>query len=178
LPQKQNIEEWQGQVEKSLAELQSERKQAVASHNSKAKSLQSEIDTNANVQASLRAEVTSDPARQASIISQLNQLAVEASSLRSRLNNENTNYANTIASFDAQIKYTNENLEGVKQQDQDLLDNVATVNGSVSIQWISLYDIAHLYLPGYWIPAIFLGLAILAHLWNRRRQGLSLQAVT
>ncbi|OGG54256.1 hypothetical protein A2851_01160 [Candidatus Kaiserbacteria bacterium RIFCSPHIGHO2_01_FULL_53_29] len=169
LSQKQSIEETQKQVEKNIADLQTERKQLVASHASAVKSLQSQIDANTNTQTALRAEVTNDPARQASIALQLNQLSAELITLKSRLANENSNYVNNIASIDSQIKYTNENLTGVKQQDQNLLDNVATVNGTISFNWISLWEIMQLYLPGYWIPSILAVSAMLAYLWERRR---------
>lgn len=60
--------------------------------------------------------------------------------------------------------------QGVETQDATLLANVATVNGTVSIQWISFWDIALLYLPGYWIPTIFVVLALLSFTRDRRRR--------
>ena len=59
----------------------------------------------------------------------------------------------------------------MKTQDKALLDDVATVNGTVSIRWISLWEMIQLYLPGYWIPAIFAALAFLSYLRDRRRFG-------
>src|SRR3989344_4616470 len=169
LPQKVSIEEQQKGVEKNLVDLQAQRKATVAAHDSKVKSLQAEINANASAQAVLRAEVTSDPARQAAIAAQLSQLAVDLVQLKSRLTNENSNYANNIASIDAQLTYANEVLAAVKTQDQNLIDNVATVDGTISLEWISLWEIAQLYLPGYWIPSILAVAAVLAYLWERRR---------
>src|SRR3989344_5004033 len=72
---------------------------------------------------------------------------------------------------DRNIKYAEDWIKAVQTQDQTLLDNVATVTGTVSIAWISLWDCARLYLPGYWIPFIFAALACLSFLFDRRRYG-------
>ena len=169
LSQKQSIEEQQKQSEEYLAELQAERKQMVAAHTSAVRSLQSQIDANANEQAQLRAEITNDPTRQAQIQSRLNTLAAEQSSLKNRLSNENASYANNVDSIDSQIKYADKNVQAVKTQDQRLLDEVATVRGTVSVEWISLWEIVQLYLPGYWMPGILAVLGLLAYFWERRR---------
>jgi len=47
------------------------------------------------------------------------------------------------------------------------------VNGSVSFRWISLWEMAQLYLPGYWIPGIFAILAFCSYLFDRRRFGVA-----
>ena len=169
LPQKQTIEERQEQVEKSLTDLKAERAQRVASHASTVKSLQGQIDANQSEQGALRIEITSDPVRQAQINARLSILYSEAQTLRSRLSNENASYASALSSLDTQIKFTNSNLEAVKTQDQDLLDTVATVRGTLAFNWISYWEIARLYLPGFWIPAILGVLTLLAYLWERRR---------
>lgn len=169
LPQKQNIEQTQAQVEKNLADLNVSRKKIVSAHTSAVASLQSQINTDTSQQTALRAEITNDPVRQAQIANRQAELSAELASLRTRLANENANYSSNLNSIDQQIKYTNDNLTGVKKQDQNLLDNVATVNGTISFQWISLWEIAQLYLPGYWIPSIFAVLAVLAFFFERRR---------
>jgi len=42
------------------------------------------------------------------------------------------------------------------------------------VNWITLWQIALLYLPGYSIPMIFAVLTILSYLWDRRRYGPSI----
>ena len=169
LPQKQNIEEQQKSVEKSLAELRSEHKKIVSAHTSVVGVIQSKIDANAREQSSLRSEITNDPNRQAQISSRVNVLAYERANLDTDLAKENSAYSNKINSIDAQIKNMEAILTAVKEQDQDLLDSVATVRGNISIQWISLWEIVHLYLPGFWIPAILIIAALISYFWNRRR---------
>ena len=169
LPQKQSIEQQQAQADSNLSDLKTQRAQTVTDHSNKVKSLQSQLDANTVAQAALRAEVTNDAGRQAAIASQLAQLATQATALKTSLDGQNSNYANSIASLDSNIKYATDVQKAVQTQDQTLLDNVATVSGTISIQWISLWDTALLYLPGYWIPAIFAALAFLSYLNDRRR---------
>lgn len=95
----------------------------------------------------------------------------ELASLQSQLADENSSYEIQLSNADAHIKDAQDWQKAVKTQDQNLIDNVATVNGSVSIEWIRLWDIAQMYLPGYWIPAIFAILTILSFTLNRRRFG-------
>ena len=70
------------------------------------------------------------------------------------------------------MKYGTDWQKAVQTQDQTLLDNVATVNGTVSIQWISWWNMAQLYLPGYSIPGILAFLAVLAYMWQRRKEAM------
>ena len=85
------------------------------------------------------------------------------------LASENASYAAQLRIVDANIKSAQDWQKAVRTQDQKLLDSVATVTGTVSIQWISLWDTILLYLPGYWIPAIFAVLAFLSFLRDRGR---------
>ena len=46
------------------------------------------------------------------------------------------------------LKMCKENLKTIQLQDSNLLDDVATVNGSISLNWINLWETADAYLPG------------------------------
>jgi hypothetical protein len=170
LPQKQSIEQQQTQTQSSLADLKTSRAKLVASHTSTVNSLQSQIDADTQQIASLSAQTLTTPAIQAQIQTLLNDQA----SLKSRLANENASYAANLQKTDSNIKYTQQNLDALGTQNQNLLDNVATVDGTVSISWISLWEMALAYLPGYWIPSIFAALTVLSYLWDRRRNGPSI----
>lgn len=167
LSQKQSIEEMQKEAEQILSDLNTRREKVIADHNANVQSLQSRIKANENEQASLRAEVTTDPERQSQITSRLSVLARGLANLKSQLTNENSAYTNNLNSIDFQIKNANDNLSGIKNQDQDLLDDVETVNGTIVFNWINLWEIVQLYIPGYWIPSIFAILAIVAYWWER-----------
>lgn len=163
LPQKQDIEETQKQVEQGLADLKESRQKAINTYNALARNLESQL---AKVQAEINtlSANPSDPNNQA----RLAQLQTNLANLQSRLSSERAAHASKLASYDNQIKYTDTSLTAVKNQDQKLLDSVATVRGSLSFQWISLWDMAQLYLPGLSIPGIIVALAALAFMYERR----------
>lgn len=144
LAQKVSIEEQQKQADKNLADYKAARQKLVIAHANVVQSLQAKID--------VAAATSSDR------ILYQQQLA-----------NENASYATQLKNADANIKYAQDWQKAVQTQDKVLLDNVATVTGTVSIQRISLWEIVLLYLPGYWIPFIFAVLTVLSYLNDRRR---------
>lgn len=172
LPQKQSIEEQQKSVEEQLADLQAERKTLVANHTSTIRTLQSRLNAigkelgDLNLEASL---TPSDSVRYTQIIARVDELSTERANVENRIANENASYRNNLDPLDAQIEYVETNLKAVKTQDQKLLDTVATVTGTITLQWISIWEIVQLYVPGGWIAAILGLAAIAAYWWERRR---------
>jgi hypothetical protein len=108
------------------------------------------------------------PVRQAEILNKINQLQVEIGNLESEIINENRNYQTKIGGVDTRIKYGQENLKYIETRDSNLIDDVATVNGSISLQKINLWNVADTYTPGPLLAWILLGLAIISYLWYRR----------
>lgn len=145
LSQKVSIEEQQKQADTALASYTAVRVKLVTTHASTVQSLQAQID-NANTSTS------------------------EKLLFEKQLARENTSYTTSLADADANIAYAKNWVKGVQTQDATLLANVATVTGTISITWISLWDMALLYLPGYWIPTIFAVLAALSFSSDRRRR--------
>jgi len=145
LPQKLSIEEQQKQADTALVNYRAERQKIITAHTNAVQALQTQINEST----------------EQGIISSLTQQLVS----------ENSSYTVRLSSIDKRIQSAEEWQKAVQTQDQELLNNVATVTGTVSIQWISFWGIARLYLPGYWIPAIFAALTFLSLLWDRRRFG-------
>lgn len=145
LAQKVSIEEQQKQADSALADYKAARARLVAAHASAVQALEAKI----------AAPTTS---------------ASDKALFEAQLASENASYTKQLSYADANIKYAQDWVKGVKTQDATLLANVATVTGTVSIQWISLWEVALLYLPGYWIPFIFAVLTVLSYLRDRRRQ--------
>lgn len=145
LPQKLSIEEQQKQANTTLSNYRAERQKLITAHTSAVQALQAQINqsTDQNILASLRQQLAS----------------------------ENASYTAQLNAIESSIKSAEEWQKALQTQDQTLLDNVATVTGTVSLQWISLWDMARLYLPGYWIPTIFAALTFLSLLWDRKRFG-------
>src|SRR3989344_3367434 len=143
LPQKQSIEEQQKQADSALADYKAARVRLVAAHTSRIAALQAQIAAN---------PTPSDLA-----------------SLEVQLANENAAYQSRLANADANIKYAQDWQKAVATQDKALLDNLATVQGTVSLHWISVWELVQLYLPGYSIPGIFAVLTLLSLYRDRRR---------
>lgn len=166
LPQKQSIEEQQKQADGALADQKAARQNLVNAHASTVRLLQSQIDADAQELASLRAQTLTYE-----IQAQIQAVSDDWTLLKQRLANENASYSAQLKNADANIKNAQDWQTAVQKQDTALMDNVATVSGSVSLRWISLWEMVQLYLPGYWIPTIFAVLAFLSYLWDRRRFG-------
>lgn len=164
LPQKQSIEEQQKQADINLAESKKVRTSVVNSHATAIKNIQAQLEREAAKLASLRVQ-----AQTPEILAQIAGVQDDAAALREALFNENATYKEQLSYADANIKGAQEWQSSVKTQDKTLADNVGTVSGSVSLQWISVWGIALLYLPGYWIPGIFALLSFLSYLWDTRR---------
>jgi len=166
LPQKQSIEAQQTQATTALSDYRAARQKIVNAHVNTVQSLQGRIDADTRDLLALRAQ-----AQTPQVQAQIQSLSDDLYSLNQQLANENTSYSAQLKNADANIKYAEDWQKAVQTQDKNLLDTVATVTGTVSIQWISLWETAQLYLPGYWIPAIFAALALLSYLRDRRRFG-------
>ncbi|MFA6415659.1 MAG: hypothetical protein WCW47_02760 [Candidatus Paceibacterota bacterium] len=169
LSQKQALEQNQKQVQNNLSDLNAERQQIVRNHNQNISLYQTRINSINSEVTTLKAEYKiATPVRQAEILNKINQLQVEIGNLESEIINENRNYQTKIGGVDTRIKYGQENLKYIETRDSNLIDDVATVNGSISLQKINLWNVADTYTPGPLLAWILLGLAIISYLWYRR----------
>lgn len=161
LPQKQEIEANQEHTTESLEELQASRAKLVSDHNKRVASLQAQIDSDQEeLDILMRAPVPDQI--------QMSVFLDDITNLRAQLAAENSSHAAQLADSDARIKSVQGRLENYNQQDENLMDDVATVNGSVSLRWISLWEFVQLYIPAWAIAALLLVCAIIAQLWHRR----------
>lgn len=170
LPQKQSIEDQQEAAEKNLDNLRGQRETLVKAHNRAVASYQARIKAINQELAPLEAELaTADPGRQEQIQTRVQQLQSDRRIVESQQASENQNYKVKLSLLDAQISDAESQLESIKKQDRDLLDTVATVNGTLSFSWISVWEAIDLHLPGPLISWILILGALGAYLWHRRR---------
>ena len=123
LGQKQSIEEQEKSINTSLIDVKNRQKSLTAQHNQIVASLQKEIDNTPQ----------SDQQRIAS--------------LQASLNNENADYAKSNQNYKNQISDLNLQLANVKKQDVAFTDNIETVNGYISVNWVSLWEMSKLLSP-------------------------------
>lgn len=166
LSQKVSIEEQQKQADTALADYKTARAKIVSAHTSATAAIQAKINTNTQRLAVLSAQ-TQTP----QVLAEMEMVSNDQLFQKQQLANENSSYKSQLNNADWNIKNAQDWVKGLQTQDQTLLDNVATVTGTISIQWISFPNMILLYLPGYWIPTIFAALAILSFLNDRRRFG-------
>jgi hypothetical protein len=169
LPQKQSIEEQKKQIEKNAAQYRAERKSLIAGHASTVASLQTKLSNVAYELTQLRVEQTTDAVRRAYINARIAELVTEQSGLQTRLASENSYYSRQLNELDARIKDTESGLEWVATADKNLIDTVATVRGTISLNWISIGEVIELYVSTVWITIFFVVAAIGAAFWSRRR---------
>jgi len=169
LPQKRDIESQQQSAKDQLAQLNTQKTQLIQTHTQTVASLQSQINTASRQLANLQNQPDT-----LEVETQKQELANRIKTLRARLADENANYKQQKGFLDSQIQGAQTNLDNANTQNSDLLDNVATVRGAMSISYVSLWDILNLYLGvGGWL-AIFLGLAAVISYFATRRNKLIL----
>lgn len=164
LSQKVSIEEQQRQASSTLADYKAARTKLITAHTTKVKSLQDQIASNQKEIDYLHSQPPS-----AENNAQVQTAANNITQLQNQLAQENTSYSNELNAIDNNIKYTQDWQKAITSQDQALMDQVATVSGTISVRFVTLWEIALLYLPGYSIPGIFAFLTVLSYLRDRRR---------
>ncbi len=169
LPQKRSIEEQQADIQKNLDAAKARRTGLVATHNKASAALRSRLTDIAYEMEILQSDTTTDPARRAQNQYRIQQLQNEQSSVNAQLSSENASYARQLAAADSEISGWQNALDGVKKQDQNLMDNVATVSGTISLQWVSVWGILDLYLPEQWPSILFVIAAIVSYILHRRK---------
>jgi len=174
LPQKQIIEENQKQTETKLNNSQMERAQIIGNHNNTIASYKGEILSKNTEINTLHIEYQyANMWRRSEITNRINQLQTEINTLQTKIENENKSYQEKINNINSQIKNIQENLGAIKIQDANLLDNVATVNGTISLSWISLWAIADAYVPGALLVWVLFLVAFASFLWYRHSMRVS-----
>lgn len=169
LSQKKSIEQQQEQTQETLAKLKTDRNRFISAHRGTVAAIQSRLDAIGSELAVLQAEVTNDEARIAQIAARKQELFVEKNAFEARLAAENVEYAKKLNSFNSQIRDTEANLGYFDDQEEELLNTVATVRGTISLSWISIWNIVYLYFPLYWLSLILLVAAAAAYIVHRRR---------
>lgn len=168
LPQKKDIEQQQTDNNNVLAQLTSSRDQLTQTHNQTVASLNRQISADKNQLSALQNEIPANLGRAMEINQQEQDLQSQIKNLQAKLVNENANYANQLQSLNWQIQDAQNTQTQLNQQTSDLLDTVATVRGTISLTYISFWQMINTYFALYWIGLILLALAAAAFFFPRR----------
>ena len=171
LSQKQQIEEQTSNVLDSLENLQKQKEdiglrhtQSVGVINREIARIQTElVDVRLNISNETDASVIALLRNQESSL--LGQEIVQ----KQKLSTENSNYSIQSRNLQNLIANANNNLTNVDKRDSQFTENIETVTGSISINWISLWQLAKIYSPIS--PIIIIIILVIISLIYLRRKG-------
>jgi hypothetical protein len=168
LSQKQNIEARQRDIEKTLINLKKDSTQLSNSYSQTISAYAKRIN-NLDVELKLLQVELPNASydRKAEINSRINRIFQERNILESELENERKIYLSKLNNINKQLKNTESSLVGIKEQDQNLLENVSMVNGNIAFKWISLWKLIDLFAPGPLLAWIFVFAALISY-WRYR----------
>lgn len=169
LPEKQVIEQKTSNTQEDLKNLETRRQELTDAHSAQVKYLQGKLNTYGNTIYQLKHEQTTSTEHQAQIAQELSFANNTYYSFQQKLNKENSSFQYELNQIDTQIASVKSNLDDLNTQDQDLITNVETVEGTISLEWISIFAIINLYVSIYWMLIIVIVLIILYSLFGRKR---------
>lgn len=151
--QKQNIEQQTQYSSTTLENLKTERADNIKKYDEKIASLNKEISRLDNSMYALvtqkKTVSSTDTETLKKINDQINYLSRIRSDHTHELIKTMTQHEKDLANFDNQIKNTENNLVELGKQDTKLINNVETVNGTITLRFVSLFEIVNLYIPVY-----------------------------
>ena len=169
LPEQKSIEQQQSAISSQISDLSTQKQQVEDSHQKTSAYLQSQINSNTKQFKDTQVALAIDP-NNTDLQTQLKTFTAEVSSLKKQLAQENSNYTAQSNSIDQQIKYLQDSMQNLSEQSGQLMDNVATVSGSIQISHISWFGVSNIYLTPFWLPSLLIILAIGSYLFHRKNK--------
>ncbi len=94
----------------------------------------------------------------------------EESQTKQKISTENANYQNQNKSLSEQISNTKNTIKDISTQDKQFTENVETVNGSVSIQWISIWQLTQIFSPIHPVLIIAILLIVIWYILRKKNK--------
>lgn len=156
LSQKQGIEQNTKTTQDSLKDLQNQQAQVTTSHNQEIARLNSQVAAKNNQLQAVQAELKIN-SMNADLQTQAQTLINQITSLKNNIAGENYSYQDDTRYYNFQIQDAQDKLKNLSQQNSDLVDDVATVSGSIRVYHVSWYEYINIYFPFYFsIPIVFI----------------------
>jgi len=151
LGQKQNIEEREEYVTQRLDELEASKASLDSAHTQRTSALKNQI---ASIQSQIDAIYRNMPAADSASDSEIsafqdqaNALTQNIAQLRIAQTAENKSYTSKNNSILSEINDYNGNLTDIAEDDSDFMTDIETVNGTVYVHWISVWNIMKTFSP-------------------------------
>ena len=169
LNQKQTIEEQGSHAATTLEQLQESQSTLIKKHNQTITTLKSELAATQKKIAMVNNNIATylpTPSGDTGYLAEQNtQLTIylnEEAQIKQKIDNENTNYQNQNKMLVDKIASTNNTIKDINTQDKKFTENIETVNGSISMQWISVWQLMKIFSP---IHPIIIILVLVIILW-------------
>lgn len=160
LTEKQGIEGQILDANQSLDSLISQRTELTNNHTKMVSAINKELSKINDELVKVRATISVEKDTQilASLRSQETSWVGQQSYQKKKLSDENSSYTSKLQNFDAMINNASNNLTDANKKDIKFGDKIETVNGYVSAQWVSLWDMAVIFSPIHptWIIIILI----------------------
>ena len=149
LSQKQSIEQQQTYFNNSLSALQKQQDDLLKAHTQTKSYLENQISSIQNQinVLILPVNINGDPNQIANLQAQKDNLIKEKAKLTQQLLSENSTYNTKNQNLKNEITNTNNQIQNVAKQDSNFTDNIETVNGSIRVEWISMWQLAKIFSP-------------------------------
>lgn len=155
LPEKQDIEQQAKSARESIKSLEDQRRQITNTHNIALSSLQSQLYNNKKSLAGVEADLKLNPYN-SQLLDKKKNLEDELSGLKNNLARENGEFNANLNSVDVQINSTQQQIDGLKTRDQNLVADVDTVNGYINFNQINFWEWLTAYVPAFWFALMFI----------------------
>lgn len=170
LTEKQGIEQQTTNIVNTLENLKTQKEALLSKHTQAVSSINKEL---ARIKAELiavRAVIakTTDAEVMISLRSQEASLVKQDTTQRQLLNTENSTYATQNQNLENLINNQNNNLINVNQRDSQFTDNIETVNGTIYVEWVSLWQMAKIFSPIH-PTLIIIILIIIIWIYSKRK---------
>jgi hypothetical protein len=171
LGQKQIIEQQQASATATLARLEQEKKNLDTEYTNRISTLNRQL---ASTQAQLsnvryKQTQTDDQSEYVALQSDEYNLIQQETNLKESIAFENRNYTSRSNMYASQINYAKQNVAAVDKQDTQFTNNIETVEGYVSVRWISLWEIAKVFSPIH--PTLIIIIVIVGLIFFLNRRG-------
>ncbi|MEI8270402.1 MAG: hypothetical protein WCG45_03450 [bacterium] len=144
LNQKQSIEQQQQNVNDSLSRLQQKQKDLLSKHNQTKNNLQNQIT---NLENTLYMMDPGPMGFSSEDISYRQSISNEIAQKKQQISSENSTYNTNYQNLKNQVDVANNQLLSVAKQDSNFTDNIETVNGSIRVEWVSVWQLLKIFSP-------------------------------
>ncbi len=170
LSQKQQIEADASNIQNNLAALQKAKADLTAKHNLVIAGINNQLATVSMQLDRVHSDMQTTPDQNGGATYKAEEATYlsNQASLQQQKINENNSYVSQSKNYDSQIAAAKTNQANNVKQDDQFTDNVETVNGTINVNWISVWGLAKVFSPIHPTLIVIILALILIFYLNRK----------